>query len=382
MSRLSDLTRFYALVDGLKQRLGGTRTLVAFDNSRDRPNRGMYLFFEPSAGPGRGSSAHVLLLVGATGVVFLIPLVVPAYPLFILSNMLVFAIACLALNLLLGTTGLLSFGHATYFGVGAYTGAFLYRFFGINSFEVYLVSGILSSTAFAAVIGFLCVRVTKKIYFAILTLAFSMVVYSLVIDGAVFRLFGGVGWALYLLGGGALYIPRLTILGVELGPGEFIPAFYHVIAVAFLATTFLLWRVSRSPFGKALRAIRDNETRARFIGIPVRRYRWYAFILSGLFMGLAGGLYGQLARQITPEQLHWLFSAKLVLATVLGGMQQFAGPVLGAFAFVALDEFAGRWTVGGNLAFGVLLMVVVFAFPRGIAGMLTALMERMRNFRR
>ena len=138
--------------------------------------RGMYSSFERSAGPGRGRSARALLLAAATGVVFLMPLAIPAYPLFILSHMLVFAIACLALNLLLGTTGLLSFGHATYFGVGAYTGAFLYRFFGIDSFEIYLLSGILSSTAFAAVIGFLCVRVPKKIYFAILTLAFSMVV--------------------------------------------------------------------------------------------------------------------------------------------------------------------------------------------------------------
>ena len=330
----------------------------------------------------RAGSARMLVFAGTGSfVLLLMPLVLPPYPLIVLSHALVFCIACLGLNLLFGTTGMLSLGHATYFGAGAYTGAFLYRFFDVNSFEVYLISGVVFSTVLAAVIGFLCVRVTK-IYFAILTLAFAMVVHSLVINGAIFRLFGGLGWALYLLGGGALYIPRLTILGTEFPPGEFIPVFYNVIVAAFIGSAFVLWRINRSPFGSALRAIRDNETRATFIGIPVRHYRWYAFILSGLFLGLAGGLYGQLARQITPEQLHWLFSAKLVLATVLGGMQQFAGPVVGAFAFIGLDEFASRWVVGRDMAFGVLLIVVTFAFPRGIAGGVMAIMETVRKLRK
>ena len=179
-----------------------------------------------------------------------------------------------------------------------------------------------------------------------------------------------------------MFLPRLTILGTLFAPAEFVAALYYVIVAAFIATAFLLWRVSASPFGQALRAIRDNDTRAAFIGIPVRRYRWYAFILSGLFMGLAGGLYGQLARQITPEQLHWLFSAKLVLATVLGGTRHFLGPVIGAFGFVALDEFASRWTVGRYAVFGVLLIVVVLVLPRGMAGGFAALAHTIRRYRR
>ena len=309
------------------------------------------------------------------------PSVLAVYPLFILSHMLVFAIACLALNLLYGTAGSLSLGHATYFGVAAYTGAFVYRFTAVNSFEVYLASGILSATLFAAVIGFLCARSTK-IFFTILTLAFSMMVYSLIINGAVFRLFGGVGWGLYLLGGGSMYLPRLTTLGAEIAPGEFIAVFYHVIVLAFIVSAPLLWRISASPFGQALRAIRDNEMRAAFIGIPVWQYRWYAFIISGVFMGLAGGLYGQLARQITPDQLHWLFSAKLILAIVLGGSRHFLGPVLGAFAFVLLDELASQWAVGRYMAFGVLLIIVVFAFPRGMAGGFAAVARMVIGRRR
>jgi branched-chain amino acid transport system permease protein len=190
--------------------------------------------------------------------------------------MLVFAIACLALNLLYGTAGSLSLGHATCFGAAAYTGAFVYRFTSASSFEAYLASGLLSAAIFATVIGYLCARSTK-IFFALLTLSFSMVVHALVIDGAVFQLLGGVGWALYLLGEGSMYIPRLTILGAEIPASDFIAAFYYVIVAAFMISALMLWRVSVSPFGQALRAIRDNELRAHFIGIPVWQYRWRAW---------------------------------------------------------------------------------------------------------
>jgi branched-chain amino acid transport system permease protein len=322
------------------------------------------------AGWGRA----LLLAAGAAIVLFLLPSFLAAYPLIVLSHMLVFSIACLALNLLYGTAGSLSLGHATYFGVAAYAGAFLYRFTQVGSLELYLLSGVVSATVFAAVIGLFCVR-TTKIFFAILTLSFSMVVYSLVINGAVFRLFGGLGWGLYLLGGGAMYLPRLTMLGSEAAPREFIATLYGVIAVMFIASALILWRISCSPFGLALRAIRDNEIRAAFIGIPVSRYRWYAFVLSGFFTGLAGGLYGQLARQITPDQLHWLFSAQLVLATVLGGTRHFIGPVVGAFLFVAIEEIASRWTVGRYMAFGSLLILVVLACPQGVVGGLGRLMD-------
>jgi branched-chain amino acid transport system permease protein len=205
-----------------------------------------------------------------------------------------------------------------------------------------------------------------------------MVVYSLVIDGAVFWMMGGVGWALYLLGEGSMYLPRLTLLGTEYSPASFIPVFYYVIVVALVASALLLWRMTASPFGQALRAIRDNDVRAAFIGIPVREYRWYAFMISGFFTGLAGALYGQLARQITPDQLHWLFSAQMTVATVLGGARHFFGPVLGAAAFVAVDEIAARWTFGRSTIFGALLIAVVLAFPQGLAGGIAAIWARLK----
>ncbi len=324
---------------------------------------------EASVTTGKSTGAgRIRLVAGAwASVLLLMPLLLPPYYLIVLCHALVLSIACLGVNLLLGTTGLLSLGHAAYFGVGAYAGGVLFTFFDVRDLEVYLLSGVLASTALSAVFGAVCVRGTS-IHFTILTLALAQVVHSLFISGIAFRPAGGLGKGLFLLGGGGLYIPRFAIVGTDLAPDRFIPALYYVILVAFFGSLFLLWRIGRSPFGMALRAIRDNETRAAFVGIRVRRYRWYAFMLSGVFTGLAGGLFGQLDRQVTPEQLHWVFSAKLVLATVLGGTGRFLGPVAGAFAFVALQELSLRVTLYHGLVLGAILIVVVLAFPRGIAG--------------
>jgi branched-chain amino acid transport system permease protein len=326
----------------------------------------------------RGKHAALLPAVAS---VFLIPYVLPEYAVVVLSYAFVFSIACLGLNLLFGMTGLLSFGHAAFFGVGAYAGAFLYRFGPVNSFEAYVTAGIVAATATAALFGHFCVR-TSRIYFAILTLGFTQIVHALFVNGTVFRLFGDVGKGLYYLGGGGLYIPRLSILGVEYGSHDFTTVLYHVIALSFLASAAVLWRIVRSPFGLALRAIRDNETRASFIGIPVRRYRYIAFVVSGAVVGLAGALFGQLGRQITPEHLDWLFSAKLILMIVLGGSRDFLGPLLGAFAFVGLGEAGASWPVSRNLVMGLGLIIVVMVFPRGLAGGIRTAGEWMRHILR
>lgn len=322
---------------------------------------------------------HTRLVPGVAGALLLLmPLLLPPYYLIVLSYGLVLAIACLGVNLLFGNTGLLSLGHAAYFGVGAYTGGFIWAFSPVSALEVYLFSGVLASAVLATVFGFLCVGATR-IHFTILTLAFAQIVHSLFMSGIIFRPFGGVGRGLFVLGYGGLYIPRFTIAGTEFAPDVFYTAFYYVILAALFISIFVMWRIVNSPFGKALRAIRDNETRAAFIGIAVRRYRWYAFIISGIFTGLAGGLFGQLDRQVTPQQLHWLFSAELILATVLGGSRHFFGPVVGAFALVVLKEMALRFTLYHSLVLGVMLIVVVFTFPGGIAGAATVLFNRMRG---
>jgi branched-chain amino acid transport system permease protein len=324
----------------------------------------------------------MLLVYGVLVVVFLyLPRLLSPFTLMLLCYALVFSIACLGLNLLLGNTGLLSFGHAAYFGAGAYAGGFLYTFSELHALEVYLLVGVLAAVALAAIFGFLCVRATK-IHFTILTLAFAQMVHALFITGIVFRPAGGVGKGLFLLGGGGLYIPRFTIVGLEFSPDTFMIALYYVILVAFCVSAVVMWRLVRSPFGKALQAIRDNDTRAACVGIRVRRYRWWAFVISGAFTGLAGGLFGQLGRQVTPEQLHWVFSAQLVLATVLGGTGQFWGPVLGAFAFVALDELSLRLVFSRGLVLGFTLIAVVFVFPKGLVGSMSLFLSKVRRYGR
>lgn len=306
----------------------------------------------------------------ASGLVALALLPMPAllapYPLIELCYALVLGIACLGLNLVLGTTGLLSLGHAAYFGLGAYAGAFLFNAADLQSLEAYLLVGVLTATAAAALAGAWCVRATR-IHFTILTLAFGQLVQAVFVTGAVYRPLGEYGKGLFYVGYGGLYIPRFTILGMAPAPERFIPAFYYVILAAFFAALGVLWRVSRSPFGMALRAIRDNDVRAAFVGIPVRAYRWRAFVLSGAITGLAGALYGQLDRQVTPEQLGWFFSAKLVVATILGGTRWFLGPVVGGALFVALQHVANRFALSHGLVLGGLLIATVLACPGWIA---------------
>jgi branched-chain amino acid transport system permease protein len=299
------------------------------------------------------------------------------YPLVIWCHMLVFAIACLGVNLLFGTAGSLSLGHGSFFGMAAYTGTLLVRFQVVESLEAYLASAVASATLFAAAAGLIVFR-TAKMQFAILTLVLSMVMHAAFFGGAIFRLLGPAAWVIYLEEEGGLYLPRLTMLAQEIPAGEFVHRFSFVVSAAFLASLAILWRIGRSPFGHALRAIRDNETRALFIGIPVRRYRWIAFTLSGLFVGLAGGLYGQLAREITPEQLHWIFSAQIMLAIVIGGSRFFLGPVVGAFTFVVIDALATRITAGRSMIFGALLIAVVMLFPQGMSAGAAPLLRAVR----
>lgn len=304
-----------------------------------------------------------------------LPALVPVYYLILLSSALALAIACLALNLLLGTAGLVSFGQAAYFGLGAYAGGFLYTLCDVDALEAYLLAGMVAAGSTAAIFGALCVRATH-VHFTIMTLAMAQIVHSVFISGIVFRAAGGVGRGLFLLGGGGLYIPRLPLGGHVPGPEAFHVVMFYVVAAAFALCAWLLRRLTRSPFGLALRAISSNPTRAALVGIRVKGYRWAAFVISGTLTGLAGGLTGLLDRQVTPEQLHWVFSAKLVLATVLGGAGHFWGPAVGAVALVALRETALRTTDYWSLALGALLIGVTALAPGGLVGLAAALFRR------
>ena len=313
------------------------------------------------------ASPRRLLAIGVPVLVVLaaLPTLIDPYQVVLLSYGLVFAIAALGFNLLLGYTGLLSFGHSAYFGTGAYAVALIVKYLHLTSMEAFVAGGIVASAVVAALFGLLCVRYTR-IFFGILTLALSQVLWSLA-----FKFFWITG------GTDGLRVPTPTLLGgtvsLALGRAEDKLAFlahryYYYVLGVFALCVVVMWLIVHSPFGKALQAVRDNETRAEFVGVRVRRYRWVAFLVSGAYTGLAGALWVPLNGLTTPDILHWTFSGKIVFFTVLGGFQTFFGPVVGAVVYNYLETFAVGYTVYWQMVLGVVLVVLVLALPAGIAG--------------
>lgn len=325
----------------------------------------------------RRARQAILLATGLT-ILAAVPLVGTEYHVFVVSYALVLSIACLGFNLLLGHAGLLSLGHTAYFGLGAYTGGMLFTFGQVTSFEVYAASGILCAVVVAFLVGTVAVR-ARGIFFTLQTLAFTQLLEASLVSGAAFRPFGTMGKGFFLIGHGGLYLPRFTLAGTEVSAERFIVTFYYVIAVAFVACALLIWRITRSPFGTALRATRDNELRARFIGLNVPALRLSAFVIAAGVMAGAGALSGQLVRQITPQQVGWFFSAEIAAATVVGGTRRLGGPIIGAFAMVALREAAVPFPLGYRFVLGTLLIAVVFLAPGGLATVAAHVWARLRG---
>ena len=277
--------------------------------------------------------------------------------------------------LLLGYTGLLSFGHSAYFGVGAYSVAFAVQYLGAHSMEFYILIGVPAVAITSALLGYICVRHTQ-IFFGILTLALSQVLYSLALK-------------LYWVTGGSdgLRVPRPSLLMGLLtfsGPSgfrQFITAYYYYVLAVFVGCVVFMWVIVHSPFGKALQAIRDNEVRARFLGLRIRRFRWISFLISGTFTGLAGILWVPLNGLTTPDILYWTFSGEIVFTALLGGFRNFTGPIVGGIVFTYLKTYAVATTEYWQLLLGVVLVALVLVLPTGIVGALAKLGQwlRMRN---
>ena len=319
-----------------------------------------------------------LSLVAAAAIVAalaLMPYLVDLYQTELLIYGMTFAIAALGFNLLLGYTGLLSFGHSAYFGTGAYTVAFIVRDLSVHSMELCILGGVLSTLVISALFGYVCVRHTR-IFFSILALALSQVLWSLA-----FKFFWVTG------GTDGIRVPRsqIKLLGglVEFtGSGsyqKFVYSYYYYVLVLFVVMVAVMWVIVHSPFGKALQAIRDNETRAGFVGIPVRRYRWLAFVISGCFTGLAGALWVPLNGLTTPDILYWPFSGEIVFMTVLGGFRTFSGPIVGAFAFNYLKVYAVAGSAYWQLVLGGVLVALVMLLPTGIVGTIDRLITKLRG---
>ena len=320
-------------------------------------------------------SRSVLKLAAAAAPILLALILVPSfvgtYQLQLLTYGLISAIAALGFNLLLGYTGLLSFGHSAYFGFGAYTVAFVVQYLGPRSMELYILIGIPSVAMMSALLGYICVRHTR-IFFGILTLALSQVLYSLAL-----KLYWETG------GSDGLRVPRPALLLGLLsfsGPRgfqQFIPSYYYYVLAVFVVCVIVMWVIVHSPFGKTLQAIRDNEVRARFLGIRIRRFRWIAFLVSGTFTGLAGILWVPLNGLTTPDVLYWTFSGEIVFMALLGGFRNFTGPIVGGIVFTYLKTYAVATTEYWQLLLGVVLVTLVLVLPTGIVGAISKVGQRL-----
>jgi branched-chain amino acid transport system permease protein len=333
----------------------------------------------PSAGSrviGSGSSA--ISRIPWTLILFLVACAVPwlgsRYDVFLAEQIAIDALFAVSLNLLLGTTGLVSFGHVAYFGVGAYVCGILMKTYELPFILAFPAAG-LGTALFALVSGFFCVRLIK-LYFAMLTLAFSQIVWA-------------IAYKWNDVTGGDQGLPDIPFPNLDwmtsipgLGDLRTSDQFYLLTIVLIAVSLAILHRVVRSPFGRILTTIRDNPERAAFIGVNVRAYQLAAFVVAGAFAGLAGALYGIFSRGVFADYVFWSKSAEVMIMTILGGINYFWGPPVGALALVWLNQEITDYTEYWPLVLGSILLVLLFVFPGGILGGLDLLWARAKRGRR
>lgn len=285
------------------------------------------------------------------------------YPVFVMK-LLCFALFACAFNLLLGFTGLLSFGHAAFFGSAAYVTGWFVRAQGWTP-EAAIVAGIVAAALLGLVFGAVAIR-RQGIYFAMVTLALAQMVYFIALQ-APFT--GGED--------GLQGVPRGKLLGVLALESDL--TMYYVVLAVFIACFLAILRIVTSPFGQVLKMIRENEPRAISLGYEVNRYKLLAFVLSASLAGLAGSLKTIVMGFATLSDVHWSMSGEVILMSLLGGVGTFFGPVLGAGIVVALQDMladkVGEWV---TVIIGVIFVLCVLAFRKGIVGELLAWRDRRK----
>lgn len=305
----------------------------------------------------------------------LFPLLGSTFYLQLAAKIMILAIFALSLDLLVGHAGMVSLGHAAYFGVAAYVVALISPKYEAASVWLSLPAAIAAAALVALVIGFLVVR-TGGVYFIMVTLAFAQMIY------AVFHDTGIAG------GSDGIYItvrPELLFAGFKPLDMESPAEFYYFTLIVLVAVYLFLQRVLHAPFGRALAGIRVNEQRMRSIGYPVFAYKLGAFVLAGALAGLAGYLAACQFGFVNPDILAWHQSGVVLMMVILGGMGRLHGAVLGAFAYVFLQEiFSTPAVLGGyakhwQLAMGALIVAIVLVLPHGIGGLIDGALRRGRG---
>ncbi len=318
------------------------------------------------AGLRAGKQLVVPLLVLIGLVVF--PLISPSYIQSLAVEVLLFAIFAMSLDLLLGYAGLVSFGHAAFFGLGGYVLAYVAR--GATANLLVTVPLVLVVTALgAAVIGFFALR-TTGIYFLMLTLAFAQMLFGL-----------AVKWTPVTGGSDGLAgVPRPYI-----GVGNLVwrfgsnLQFYYLVALAFVVCWWLLRRIVGSPFGYTLRGIKENESRMRALGYNTWRFKMAAFIVAGVFAGVSGALFAHFNWHAAPESLYWTMSGQVLLMVIVGGAGTLTGPILGAALVRLLPSYASTYTDRWQTIMGLVFIAFVLFAPEGIMGLIRGYQARRRT---
>jgi branched-chain amino acid transport system permease protein len=303
----------------------------------------------------KGFSITTLLLLALIVFLFFLPQLAGKYLMYMTMHILILCVFSLGFNLLLGYTGLLSFGQAGFYACGAYGCAKVLLV--IPSLLPGIICGVLSAGVMALILGFLCIRHTR-IYFAMLTLCFGMMIYSL-------------AWKWRSMTGGddgLVGIPRapLGIPGILSIDMSSMGNYYYFVLIVCVLAIGLLYRIVNSPFGLTLQGIRDSESRIAFTGISVKNYRLIAFTIAGLYAGLAGALIPPLESTVTPPLAHWTHSAEPVMATLLGGIYTFSGPIVGAFLFYVIKDIIVRFTEYWLIWLGAIVLALVMGLPGGV----------------
>lgn len=310
-----------------------------------------------------------LFSIAAVIAVALYPLLGGGLGTFLATDVAIWALFAVSLNILVGYTGLVSFGHAAYFGIGAYTAGILLKSGGVPFILALPLAG-LAAGLLAVIFGFFCVRLTK-VYFSMLTLAFAQIAWALCfklnwITGGDQGL-SGIPYPAFLN-----HLNDVPVLGtLDLSQR------FHIVAVAVVGICLaVIHRILQSPFGRVLTMIRENPGRAEFVGVNVHRYQLAAFAIAGVFAGVAGSLFGIFNRGMYPDLMYWTKSAEVLIMVVLGGMGRFYGPIIGAFLLLWLNQELTAITEYWSAIVGLALMALIFFLPGGFAD----LIERGRNY--
>jgi branched-chain amino acid transport system permease protein len=296
-----------------------------------------------------------LLIAALILFLLFLPTFAGKYIIYMVIQILTLSVFALGFNLLLGYTGLLSFGQAGFFAMGAYASAKILLVY--PSLLAGVVAGMVAGGITALILGYLCVRHTR-IYFSMLTLCFGMMIYS-------------IAWKWRDVTGGddgLVGIPRapFQIPGVFSINMESMGNYYYFVLIISLIAIYVLYRIVNSPFGLTLKGIRDSENRVSFAGISIRNYRLLTFTLAGLFAGLAGSLVPPLENTVTPPLAHWTHSAEPVMVTLLGGIHTFSGPIVGSVLFYLIKDIIVRYTQYWLIWFGSIVVLLVLVFRGGV----------------